>query len=144
MIELMNEVYINRPLEEVWSYVGDPARWHTWRDAMTGPAVKLDEGEIQVRTKFDYQSAFMGRTVEAEFEVVAYEPQYQIAVETDVPMSVRLAFRCENDGGGTRVIQETKGQVGGFFGIAEPLVRPLMKRQFQKDLDKLKAVLSST
>ena len=144
MIELKNEVQIDRPLKEVWSYVGDPAQWHTWRDAMTAPAVKSDEGAIETGTTFDYQSAFMGRTVEAVFEVVAYEPQRQIAVETDVPLSVRLAFRCEETGEGTRVIQETNGQVGGFFGIAEPLVRPLMKRQFQKDLNKLKAVLRGT
>jgi len=33
MIELTIEVRMNRPLEDEWSHVGDPARWHTWRDA---------------------------------------------------------------------------------------------------------------
>ncbi|HSM55611.1 MAG TPA: SRPBCC family protein [Candidatus Sulfomarinibacteraceae bacterium] len=144
MIELTNEIHINRPLQDVWAYVGDPERWHTWRDAMSAPAVKVDDGPIQAGTRFMYESAFMGRTVETEFEVVAYEPQREIVATTDVPIPVRLAFRCEENGDGTRVIQFTEGQVGGFFGIAEPLVRPLMKREFQKSLNKLRAVLSAS
>ena len=144
MIELTNEVRINRPPQDVWAYVGDPERWHTWRDAMSAPAVRVGDGAIDADSRFAYKSAFMGRTVETEFEVVAYEPQREIAATTDVPVPVRLAFRCQENGDGTRVIQFTEGQVGGFFGIAEPLLRPLMKRQFQMDLDNLKAVLSAT
>lgn len=138
MIELTNEVYVERPLEEVWSLVGDPAQWHKWRDAMNAPAKKADDGPLTVGSAYHYQSAFMGRTVETQFKVVGYTPERQIAVTTDKPVPVKLVFRCRPAGGKTRVVQETEGQVGGFFGIAEPLLKPLMKREFQKNLDRLK------
>jgi uncharacterized protein YndB with AHSA1/START domain len=138
MIELENDIIIDRPPHEVWRFVGNPAMWHTWREAMKEPAVKVGNGPIEVGSKFAYRSAFMGRSVDTEFEVVGYEPDHAITATTDVPVNVRLAFRCEPAGDGTRVVQETYGEVGGFFGIAEPLVKPLMKRQFQKNLEDLK------
>ncbi|MDX1615207.1 MAG: SRPBCC family protein [Candidatus Promineifilaceae bacterium] len=141
MIDLTNDVHIKRPVETVWSTVGDPTRWHRWRGAMTAPAERPDEGQVEAGMVFSYRSAFMGREVETEMEVVAYEAGCQIAVTADKPVPVRFRFRCEAAGDRTRVVQETQGEVGGFFGVAEPLIKPLMKRQFQKDLDALKAML---
>jgi uncharacterized protein YndB with AHSA1/START domain len=141
MIEMRNEVRIERPVDQVWTYVGDPERWHSWRDAMSTQAEKSAEDPITVGVTYDYQSEFMGRAVETQFEVVAYQPQHRITVTAEVPVQVRLAFECERSNAGTRVVQETEGEVGGFFGIAEPLIKRLMKRQFQKDLNKLKDVV---
>lgn len=140
MIKLENEIIIDRPVDKVWRFVGSPTMWHVWRDAMSEPATKADEDPIEVGSKFTYRSAFMGRSVDTEFEVVGYEWAHAITVTTDVPVNVRLAFRCEPAEGKTRVVQETLGEVGGFFGIAEPLVTPLMRRQFQKSLEALKEV----
>ena len=137
-MELRNEVHIERPVDEVWHLVGDPSRWHRWRDRMSGPAGKRDEGPISLGSVFDYRSTFLGRSARAEFKVEVYEPPQRITVTTEVPVPATLVFRCERTKSGTRVIQETKGKVGGFFGIAEPLVAPLMKRQFQKSLQQLK------
>jgi hypothetical protein len=103
-------------------------------------ATKVDKGPIEVGSRFDYRSAFMGREVDTEFETVAYEPKLTIGVTTDVPIEVRLTFHCKSSGKGTRIVQETVGDVGRFFGIAEPLIKPLMKRQFQKDLEALKHI----
>jgi hypothetical protein len=141
MIELENEIIIDGPPDDVWHFVGDPGKWHTWREAMNEPATKVDNGAIEVGSRFAYHSAFMGRSVNTEFEVVGYRGDHAITVTTDVPIKVRLAFRCEAAGKETRVIQETYGEVGGFFGIAEPLIKPLMKRRFQKDLEALKEVI---
>ena len=138
MIELQNEVEMNRPVEQVWRLVGDPTQWHLWRDAMSAPAVKIDNGSPSAGSEYDYRSAFMGREVEAIFKVIAYEPRRKITVTTDKPLPVRLSFHLEAVDEGTRVIQKTEGEVGGFFGLAEPLIKPLMKRQFQKDLEALK------
>jgi uncharacterized protein YndB with AHSA1/START domain len=143
MIKLENRVTIDRPLEDVWPHVGDPTQWHVWRDAMNGPAVKTDAGHVDIGTIYDYESEFMGRTAETHFEVVAYEPQRRLTVTAEVPVPVKLAFHCERSNGGTRVVQETEGEVGGFFGIAEPLVKPLMKRRFQKDLNQLRGVVEA-
>lgn len=139
MLEMKNEISVDRPAEAVWTLVGNPGQWHTWRGAMTGPAVKLGEGPMEVGTVYDYHSEFLGRSVEGQLKVVNFEPGARLTMATDRPIPIRLAFRIEPVGDSTRVIQETRGEeVAGLFGMAEPLIKPLMKRRFQQDLETLK------
>lgn len=66
MITVANSVTINRPLDEVFSYVGDPSNGPHWMFDCTG-YIPVSDGEIGAGTRFKWVLKFMGgREVEAE------------------------------------------------------------------------------
>jgi hypothetical protein len=77
--------------------------------------------------------------------VAEYEPDECIGlIMRSGPIAGELVFRCQAIEGGTRVVQESSIDASGFFDIAEPLLKPLLHRQFQNDLKALKELVEGT
>lgn len=47
------------------------------------------------------------------------------------------------DADGTRVVIHARGEAGGFYKIAAPLLNRMVRKNIQKDLDTLKAHLEA-
>ena len=84
----------------------------------------------------------MGREVENQMEVTAYEPPYQLCfATTSGPISFEGCQTCEEDEGGTLFSLAIDGEVGGFFKVAEGMVQRQVQSSFERDLANLKAIL---
>ncbi len=64
---------INRPLEEVFSYVADPENLPEWSNLVL-EVRKETEGPLQEGARFTTVAKFLGRRFETPFEVTAHEP----------------------------------------------------------------------
>ena len=85
-----------------------------------------------------------GRRAEYVDEAIAFEPGRQIAHRTvEGPFQLNTACLCEPEGGfcRTTVFAEADRMFGRFV---DPLIAPLMRRGFTKDLARLKTILEAS
>jgi uncharacterized protein YndB with AHSA1/START domain len=141
MTKVKSSVLIDRPIEEVFAYVTDPKNVAQW----AGPVVDskiTSEGPVGLGTTSSRTTHFLGRTVEATYEITEYEPNSRYADKTTsgpVPINSRILF--EQVGGSTKVTIQGELEAAGFFKLAEPLVARMAKRQVSTDAQTLKDLL---
>lgn len=143
MTKVKTSVWIDRPVEDVFAYVVDPEKTAQW----AGPVVeakKTSEGPIGLGTTSSRVTQFLGRTMEATYEITAYEPNRVYADKTTsgpVPMNSQITFDSVN--GGTNVTIEGELKAAGFFKLAEPILARTGSRQMETDAQTLKEILES-
>jgi uncharacterized protein YndB with AHSA1/START domain len=143
MAAIEASVVINRPVEEVFAYVVDPNNTAQW----AGPVVEAkqtSEGPVGLGTTSTRVTQFLGRSMEATYEITEFEPNKYYAdtmTSGPVPINGRISFDSVKDG--TKVT--VKGEIGaaGFFKLAEPLLARMGKRQTATDVQTLKDLLEA-
>jgi uncharacterized membrane protein len=143
MLKIETSTIINRPVEDVFAVVSnlenDPKL-----SSMSLEVKKTSEGPIGVGTIWRVVQKFLGRRIESEVEVTEYEPNRKIAQKSitgPIPSAVIVTF--EPIEGGTRVSFALEMEVGGFFKLAEPLVKSMAKRSIESDNANLKDMMEA-
>jgi len=137
-VDVRPSVVVRRPRAEVAAYMFDPANDLAWTGGITssrpGQPGPLAEGATVVRT-----AKFLGRTFDYGYVVTAHEPGrlVEMKVEKPFPMTVRYGLSDAEEG--TNVAIRATGSPGGFFSVAEPLMRWQVRRSIAADLARLKA-----
>jgi uncharacterized membrane protein len=143
MIQEQNSITINRPLEEVFSYVTDPENIPNYQKDVV--AIKAPDKPAKVGTRYTETRKFMGRDLETTVEVTTFEPNKRFglkAVDGPVPFEAEVTF--ERAGEGTKVTTKIKAEPGGFFKLAEGMVAKQLKQSLQEDDARLKSVLEGS
>ncbi len=137
-------VEIDRPVEEVFSYVANPENLPEWSSIVL-EVRKETQGEPKEGERFSSVGKFLGRRFETPFEVVSYEPPRRSSHRsTGGPFEQEWTRIFEEAaGGGTRLTQVVEGEPGGFFRLAGPILEMAGRRQFRADLGTLKDLLES-
>jgi uncharacterized protein YndB with AHSA1/START domain len=134
---------IDRPLEEVFAWLTDPDRLPQWQSSAVEVRQQSD-GPVGVGTRFKEVRRMLGRRLESEVEVTVYEQPRRFAVRSQSgPVPFEADQTLEPTEAGTRVHFRGKGEPGGFFKLAEPLVARAVERQFRSDFETLKDILES-
>lgn len=136
---------INRPIDDVWSYVSDPRNMEQWvlgvsdvrlpeaaTDVDDNGAVTLDAGD-----RFSSKYTYGGRTLDTDYEVVAADEPHRFAMrgEGPFPFEGELLLQPDPDGEGTRVTNVIDaGSDGLFTTVMFTVFRPLMRRMMAKRL----------
>lgn len=143
-VDVLTEIVISCPLEQVAAYVGDPANapeWYTniesveWR---TAPPVA-------VGSRMDFVAHFLGRRLAYTYEVVELVPNERLVMRTaqgPFPMETSYEWTAAGEGA-TRMSLRNRGEPSGFAGVAAPLMSAAMRRANQKDLHRLKQLLEA-
>ncbi len=144
MLRVEESVQINRPVEEVFSYVSTVESQPEW----AGPALEVRKdtpGPPKEGDTFTSVSKFLGRRFETPYRITSIEPNRQFSYQaTGGPLpDQRWTFACEEVSGGTRLTAIVEGEPGGFFRLAEPLIQRAVNRQFRADLGTLKDMLEA-
>ncbi|HEX9038527.1 MAG TPA: SRPBCC family protein [Ktedonobacterales bacterium] len=143
MATLEFSIVINRPVEEVFAFVGNPENYPKWFSGSR--EVKITSaGPIGVGTTFRTVISLLGRRIEGDIEFTEYEPNRSFTEKTTsgpFPVESRVTF--ERVEGGTRITDTQLAEPGGFFKLAEPLLARLIKRQIEADLANLKDLLEA-
>jgi len=143
MARIEASVVINRPLEEVFAFVGNIENNPQWQSSVLESRA-TSEGPIGVGTTYRYVSQLLGRRIETDGEITEYEPNRKYSFKsTSGPFPIEGGFTLEAAEGGTKVTLAAEAEVGGFFKLAEPLVIRMMKRQFEADVGNLKDLLEA-
>lgn len=143
MAKIEISTVINRPVEEVFAVLSNAENGPKWNSSSL-ETKKTSAGPIGVGTTWRSVGDLIGQRVESETEIVEYEPNRSYATKSKsgpFPVENRVTF--ERVEGGTRVSAILKGEPGGFFKMAEPLVVRLAKRQFEAALANLKDLMEA-
>ena len=86
----------------------------------------------------------MGRSFEAPFEIIDYEPNRRYAQRSteEHPVAITMVFVYEPlSSDGTRFRPRIEAEPGGFFGLVGPVLERVIRRQMRTNLQTLKALL---
>ncbi len=147
MIKIKAEMTINRPSDQVFSYISNFENNPKWQAGMQ-EAHFTSEGPLQVGSTYAQVAKFLGRRIESNFEVIAYEPHQMVkAMSTGGSFPItftRTVKPIENNEDGTpntKVEAIVEGDATGFFKLAEPLLARMVQRSVNADYANLKKIL---
>jgi len=136
-VDVRPEIVVRKPRSEVAAFMFDPANDLAWTGGITasrpqqpGPLVA---GSTVVRT-----AKFLGRTFDYGYVVTAHEPDRLVEMKVEKPFPMTVRYELEDVPEGTRVAIRATGSPGGFFAVAEPLMRWQVRRSIAADLERLR------
>jgi uncharacterized membrane protein len=136
---------IDRPLEEVFSYISEVSNYPTWM-AHVIKVSKDTPGPPRRGGRFTVAIKSVGRRFETPFERASYEANRRYtdrAVGGPIPnQQWHCAF--QEVPGGTRVTRTVDAEPGGLLRLLQPLQKRAVGRQLRTDLQTLKDVLEGS
>jgi uncharacterized membrane protein len=141
-IDVVAEVTVRRPREQVAAYMSDPANDTEWIGGLREARV-LGDGPFGEGSRVARVASFMGRRVEYVNEITTLEPGRILEMRSvKAPFPMHITYTFEDRDGGTAVRNRVRGG-GGLFSLGSPLFAPMVRRNVRKDLERLRDLLES-
>jgi uncharacterized protein YndB with AHSA1/START domain len=141
-VDVLTEIEIDRPREEVSAFAVDPANATAWYKN-----IKAVEWEtpalVAVGSRVRFRAQFLGRTLEYTYEIREIEPGQRFVMATaqgPFPMETTYTWK-DTAGGGTNMSLRNRGEPTGFAAVAAPVLTRAMRKANDADLRRLKALL---
>ena len=141
MITWEKSKFINRPQQEVWDFISNPANRVQWLSS-TESAEWTSEAPPGVGSTVRSVAKFLGRKVESTSEITAWDSPNQHGLKSvggQVPFEETM--KLESKENGTHLTVSSQMEVGGFFKIAEGLVAKQTEKQLDIAFEALKVLL---
>jgi len=136
-----NSIVIAKPRGEVFAFVANHENDTRWRPGIADIARASGDGQGAI-----YRQGVkgpMGRRIDADFEVTAYQEGSLLAFRTLAgPVRPEGSYRFEDADGGTRVTFSLSADLRGPQKLMSPMVAKSMRNQVDS-LANLKRVLES-
>ena len=141
MINLDFGTLIDKPVKDVFAFVANPNNMSKWNSAIVS-LEQITPGDVGVGTKFKTVGEMMGRRIEGEMQVTAYEPDTKCGFQVQAgPMKVDITLSFKTVGTGTKVSLNAQGNPAGFFKLAEGVMTGRVKSMMEENLARLKTQL---
>ncbi|MGH2947815.1 MAG: SRPBCC family protein [Solirubrobacteraceae bacterium] len=132
-IDITAEVHVRRDPATVAAYMANPANDPEWIGGLR-EATLLGDPPLAVGSRVRRVAYFLGRRVEYVNEVLALDESHLDMRSVVAPFPMRITYAFEGRDGGTTVRNHVRG--GGIR-----LVAPLVRRNVQSDLNRLRDIL---
>ncbi len=143
MINLDFSALIDRPVSDVFAFVSNPNNMSKWNSAVVS-IQQVTPGEVGIGTKFKTIGEAMGRKLEGELQVQAYEPDTKCGFQLQAgPMQMNLTMLFKTVGTGTKLSLNVQGNPAGVFKLAEGVMTGQVKSLMESNFTRLKSVLES-
>jgi uncharacterized protein YndB with AHSA1/START domain len=143
MFETNNSIFINRPPQEVFNAITDPAKLSLWQ-SMTETAQWKSNSNHGVGSTMRVVARFLGRKIESDIEITAWEPPRRVDYKfVNGPYPAQVSNTLEPQGERTLITAKSQGDMGGFFKLAEGLVARQLEKQLDANHESLKLLLES-
>jgi uncharacterized membrane protein len=141
MAEAENSIVIDKPRSDVFAFVANHENDPQWRPGVLD--ISRASGEGQGAVYRQGMKGPMGRRVDADFEVTAYQEGTLMAFRTVAgPVRPEGSYRFEDADGGTRITFSLNADLSGMKKLMAPMVTKSMRNQVAA-LANLKRVLES-
>jgi uncharacterized protein YndB with AHSA1/START domain len=133
-VDITAEVHVSRDPAAVAAYMTDPSNDPQWIGGLREVEL-LGEGPVRVGSRVRRVASFLGRRVEYVNEILVIDDHELDMRSVKAPFPMRITYRFEPaPEGGTTVSNRVRG--GG-----PRLFNPLVRRNVQRDLERLRDVL---
>jgi hypothetical protein len=134
---------IDRPVEEVAAYAGDPTNATEWYANITSIEWRT-EPPLAVGSEMDFVARFLGRRISYTYRVTELVPTARLTMRTaDGPFPMETTYAWEPVQGGTRMTLRNTGEPSGFARLGRGAIERAIRRSTTKDLARLKDLLES-
>ena len=141
-VDVLTEIEIGRPLDQVAAFATDPDNATAWYKNIK--AVEWETARpVAVGSRIRFRAQFLGRTLEYTYEVRELAPSERFVMATaqgPFPMETTYTFEDAPEGA-TRMTLRNRGEPAGFAAVTAPLMTRAMRRANEADLRRLKALL---
>ena len=134
-------IFINRPRQEVWDFITNPANHDKWGSS-TESAEWTSDGAPGVGSTYRSVGKLLGRKIETTAEIIIWDPPNKHghkSISGMFPIEVTMKFEPKEDG--TQLNVHIHAEIGGFFKMAEGLVQKQLEKQLGTDFQTLKQLL---
>lgn len=133
---------IDRPLDEVFTYVADFTNLAQW-DPGISSSRRIGDDPVGVGTKYEVVSSFAASEVPMQYEITEFEPNRRVVlIGTGKPLDAVDTIEFEARDGGTWVDYTADFTFKGWIRFVAPLMSPLMDRVGKKAVDGMVETLS--
>lgn len=139
-VDVVTEIVIHRPCEEVAAYAGDPSNAPEWYANIASVRWQTPP-PAGVGSRLDFVARFLGRTLAYTYEVVEHDPRRLVMRTAQGPFPMETTYTWEAEGSGTRMTLRNRGEPAGFANVTAPVMAAAMRRASRKDLARLKDLL---
>jgi len=143
-VDVEVETTIDRPVEEVASFAGDPTNAPSWY-ANIKSVTSQTAPPVAVGSQLDFVAQFLGRRLVYTYEVAELEPGRRLVMRTaSGPFPMETTYTWEPTGEtATRMTLRNRGNPSGFSRLTAPIMELAMRRATTKDLARLKTLLEA-
>jgi uncharacterized protein YndB with AHSA1/START domain len=140
MIKNEVTIHINRPVEQVFTFLADTKNLRSWQSDLVENE-QLTEEPLRVGSRFREVRRTGSRNSEIQAEMTVFEPNKRFATKTLTKPQVTVSNTFEEENGGTRITYKFVMITSGFMRLLEPLIAGSMKKDTDSDFEKLKHLL---
>ena len=141
------EIVVDRPLEVVWRWAGDPRNWENWQEGVRDVRVqgRLVEGG-RISSRYEYG----GSLHDFDYELVVREPpRRQLVRSLEGPFRFESELVLSEHARGTLVRQTVEAGADGHFtaflyALGAPFMRRGLRRRIKAQLRRLKEAIELT
>jgi len=141
VIRIELTIAIERSPEDVFELLTDIGRLPEWQ---TSAIEAHSDGPLEQGSRVIEKRRLLGREVDSELEVVAYEPPTRLPLRSlGGPVNFTVDHELAAKDGGTKLTFVAEAQPRGALRLAEPVLARTAEQQFRQDFDRLKELLES-
>ena len=141
MIHIELSVEIARAPEDVFALLSDVERLSEWQ---TSAIEAHADGPLAQGSRISEKRRLLGREVDSELEVVAYEPPKRLTLRSlGGPVRFTVDHELVEQGEGTLLTLLAEAEPGGLMRFTGPMIARTAEQQFRQDFDRLKELLES-
>jgi len=141
-VDVLTEIEIARPRDEVAAFAADPANVTAWYRNIR--AVEWETAPpVAVGSRLRFSAHFLGRALDYTYEVRELEPGRRFVMSTaEGPFPMETTYEWDDAAAGaTRMTLRNRGEPTGLAKISAPLMLRAMRRANEADLRRLKQLL---
>lgn len=143
MITIDLSMLVDRSPQDVFDFLSDPLNLPQWQ-TMIAKIEQETPGEPAIGTKYRVFAQALGRNIEGEMQITAFEPPHKAGfVNQSGPMRVNITVTLKPVGSGAKIALHAEGNPAGVFALAEGILAGKIKAEMEANLARLKAVLES-
>jgi uncharacterized membrane protein len=141
-VDVVTEIEIDRPREEVASFAADPGNTTAWYKNIKQVEWETPPPAV-VGSRMRFHARFLGRGLEYTYEVHELEPGRRFGMSTaQGPFPMETTYTWEDSPeGGTRMTLRNRGEPAGFAAISARLMARAIRKANEADLRRLKQLL---
>jgi len=143
-VDVLSEIEIDRPHDEVAAYAADPDNATTWYENIEVVEWKTPR-PLAVGSRIQFTASFLRRRLTYTYEITEYlvgERLVMRTAEDPFPMETSYAWEATVNGG-TKMTLRNRGEANGRLRFAVPLLGRAMRRANANDLQRLKRILET-
>jgi carbon monoxide dehydrogenase subunit G len=141
VIRIELTVEIARTPEDVFALLSDVERLSEWQ---TSAVEAHTDGPLAEGSRITEKRRLLGREVDSELEVVAYEPPQRLILRSlGGPVKFTVDHELAAQDEGTLLTLVAEAEPGGLMRLTGPMIARTAEQQFRQDFDRLKELLES-